>query len=167
MKPEMLISVSATVIALASLWVSFTESRSIRSHNRQSVRPLLQIRRVLNFEGTRTGIQLVNAGLGPAIVTTSVVRVDGEVVGGWDLQTYRQLTRGHSVSPKVSTLQPGVPVLTGQVVYLLFLDDFDGDEHAWFWRLVSERLMVEIFYESLYGGENFRAVLVPPWEPPA
>ena len=64
MKPETLISVSATVIALASLWVSFTESRSIRSHHRQSVRPLLQIRRVLNFEGTRTGIQLFNAGLG-------------------------------------------------------------------------------------------------------
>lgn len=167
MKPETLISVSATVIALASLWVSFTESRNIRSHNRQSVRPLLQIRRVLNFEGARTGIQLINAGLGPAIVTTSIVRVDGEVVGGWDLKTYRQLTRGHSASPKVSTLQSGVPVLTGQVVHLLFFDDFDRDEHAWFWTLVSERLMVEIFYESLYGGENFRAVLIPPWESPA
>ncbi|MFF9034076.1 hypothetical protein ACF090_01215 [Streptomyces sp. NPDC014892] len=124
MKPQTLISVSATVIALASLWVSFTESRSIRSHNRQSVRPLLQIRRVLNFEGTRTGIQLVNAGLGPAIVTTTIVR-------------------------------------------LLFSDDFERDAHAWFWALVSERLMIEIFYESMYGGENFRAVLIPPWETPA
>ncbi|MDX2943285.1 MULTISPECIES: hypothetical protein [Streptomyces] len=167
MKPETLISMSATVIALASLWVSFTESRSIRSHNRQSVRPLLQIRRVLNFEGTRTGIQLVNAGLGPAVVTRSVVRVDGDVVGEWDLRMYRQLTRGHSVQPKVSTLQPGVPVLSGQVVHLLFFDDFDQSEHAWFWTLVSERLMVEIFYESMYGGENFRAALVPPWEPPS
>ncbi|MFF9773098.1 hypothetical protein ACF1HJ_05365 [Streptomyces sp. NPDC013978] len=167
MKPETLISVSATVIALASLWVSFTESRSIRSHNRQSVRPLLQIRRVLNFEGTRTGIQLVNAGLGPAIVTTTIVRLDGEVVGQWDLKAYRQLTRGRSVQPKVSTLQPGVPVLTGQVVHLLFLDDFERDAHAWFWALVSERLMIEIFYESMYGGENFRAVLIPPWETPA
>ncbi|WP_234379514.1 hypothetical protein [Streptomyces caniscabiei] len=167
MKPETLISMSATVIALASLWVSFTESRSIRSHNRQSVRPLLQIRRVLNFEGTRTGIQLVNAGLGPTVVTRSVVRVDGDVVGEWDLRMYRQLTRGHSVQPKVSTLQPGVPVLSGQVVHLLFFDDFDQSEHAWFWTLVSERLMVEIFYESMYGGENFRAALVPPWEPPS
>lgn len=167
MKPETLISMSATVIALASLWVSFTESRSIRSHNRQSVRPLLQIRRVLNFEGTRTGIQLVNAGLGPAVVTRSVVRVDGDVIGEWDLRMYRRLTRGHSVQPKVSTLQPGVPVLSGQVVHLLFLDDFDQGEHAWFWTLVSERLMVEIFYESMYGGENFRAALVPPWELPS
>lgn len=167
MKPEIWISVSATMIALASLWVSFTESRNIRSHNRQSVRPLLQIRRVLNFEGTRTGIQLVNAGLGPAIVTRSVVQVDGEVIGEWDLRTYRQLTRGRSVHPKVSTLQPGVPVLSGQVVHLLFLDDFDQRDHAWFWALVSERLMVEIFYESMYGGENFRAVLIPPWETPS
>lgn len=166
MKPETVISVAATVIALAALWVSFTESRSIRSHNRQSVRPLLQIRRVLTFEGSRTGIQLVNAGLGPAIVTSSVVRVDGEVLGEWDLKTYRRLTQGHSVHPKVSTLQPGVPVLSGQVVHLLFFDDFDRAEHAWFWTLVSERLMVEIYYESMYGGENFRAVLIPPWEPP-
>lgn len=165
MKPEIMISVSATVIALASLWVSITESRSNRAHNRQSVRPLLQIRRVLNFEGRRTGIHVVNAGLGPAIVTRTTVRLDGEVVGEWDLNTYRRVTHGMPLWPKVSTLQQGVPVLTGQVVYLLFLDDFDPDEHAWFWRLTSSRLSIEILYESLYGGENFRAVMVPRSDP--
>ncbi|MDX2822024.1 hypothetical protein PV416_13165 [Streptomyces ipomoeae] len=125
------------------------------------MRPLLKIRRVKNFEASRTGIQVVNAGLGPAIVTTTIVRLDGETVGEWDRKTYRRLMDGPPVWPKVSTLTEGVPVLTGQVLHLLFLDDFDSDEHAWFWTLVSERLSIEIFYESLYGGENFRAVLKP------
>ncbi|WP_307835343.1 hypothetical protein [Streptomyces adelaidensis] len=125
------------------------------------MRPLLRIWRVRNFEGSRTGIKVVNAGLGPAIVTATVVRLDGEVLGEWDRSTYRRVTQGQPVRPKVSTLKQGVPLLTGQELYLMFLDDYDPAEHGWFWRLVSERLSIEIFYESMYGGENFRCVLDP------
>ncbi|MDX2755363.1 hypothetical protein, partial [Streptomyces scabiei] len=161
MKPEIVISVSATVIALASLWVSFTESRSTRAHNRQSVRPLLQIRRVKNAEGGRTGIQVLNAGLGPALVTGTTVWLDGAEIGGWGHESHRLITAGLSVEPRHSTLPRGLPLLTGKELPLLVLDDFDPVAHEPFWRLVTERLRIEIRYESLYGGEEFRAVKGP------
>lgn len=161
MQADTVIAVSATVIALGSFWANFTEVRSTRSHNRQSVRPLLQIRRARSYEDQITGIKVINAGLGPAIVTKTVVQLDGEVIGQWNLQTYRHITAPLPMKPKVLTLFQGVPLLAGQSQFLLHIDNFNPDQHAWFWELISERLTIEIFYESLYGGENFKAVTPP------
>lgn len=79
MSAETVIAVAATVIALGSLWVSWAQTRAARLHNRQSVRPLLRIRRIRQDD--MVGLKLVNAGLGPAVVTRSVVRLDGAAAG--------------------------------------------------------------------------------------
>lgn len=83
MRAETVIAVAAAVIALGSLWVSRDQTRAVREHNRRSVRPILEIRRVRDREAGRTGYRLVNAGLGPAVVTDTVVHWDGERVGAW------------------------------------------------------------------------------------
>lgn len=82
MSAETVIAVAATVIALGSLWVSWAQTRAARLHNRQSVRPLLRIRRIRQDD--MVGLKLVNAGLGPAVVTRSVVRLDGAAAGEWN-----------------------------------------------------------------------------------
>ncbi|MDX3247461.1 hypothetical protein [Streptomyces sp. ME18-1-4] len=66
MQAETVMAVAATVVALGSLWVGYSQGKAARVHNRQSLRP---------------GFQVVDAGLGPAVVTDSVVRWDGVVVG--------------------------------------------------------------------------------------
>ncbi|MFB8208464.1 hypothetical protein [Streptomyces sp. NPDC056010] len=57
--------------------------------------------------------------------------------------------------PKAHSLRPGAVVLAGQSAFLLSLDEFSDDRHGWFRDLVTRRLVIEVRYESLYGGENF------------
>ncbi|WP_060904472.1 hypothetical protein [Streptomyces scabiei] len=146
------IAVCATVIALVSLWISLVQTKAAREHNRQSVRPLLQIRRI---KDDVAGLEIINAGLGPAIVTKTLVTFDGENVGAWDLETYHRVTRSFPFRPKVMTLVEGQALIPGQKRYLLHVDGFKVDEHNWFWELISQRMLIEVRYESLYGGEDF------------
>lgn len=149
------IAVAATVIALGSFWVSYTQARDSRRHSRQSVRPALQIRRVKHYKGTEAGLNVINAGLGPAVVTRSVVRLDGEVLGEWDYHTQQLLADSLPARPKAHSMRSGAMMLPGQSTWLLSLDVFHDDQHQWFWELISRRLVIEIYYESLYGGEDF------------
>lgn len=59
--------------------------------------------------------------------------------------------------PKVKTFVTGAALIPGERSYLLHLEERDGRESAWFWELISTRLLIEIRYESLYGGEDFVA----------
>ncbi|MEU1469395.1 hypothetical protein ABZ434_14370 [Streptomyces sp. NPDC005761] len=160
MSSDTVTAVAAIVIALGSLWVSYTQARDSRRHGRQSVRPMLHMRRVKEYEGTEAGLNVVNAGLGPAIVTSSAVRLDGEAMGQWDYHTQQRILSSFPVRPKAHSLRPGAVVLAGQSAFLLSLDEFSDAQHDWFWDLITRRLVIEIRYESLYGGENF--VVTPP-----
>jgi hypothetical protein len=53
-------------------------------------------------------------------------------------------------------------------MYLLSVDDYDPDSpsHLEFRELVTQRLSLEIRYESLYGGESYIAVFRPSATPP-
>ncbi|MFE4961168.1 hypothetical protein ACFRCW_46640 [Streptomyces sp. NPDC056653] len=113
------------------------------------------MRRVKEYEGTEAGLYVVNAGLGPAIVTSSVVRLDGEAIGQWDYHTQQRLLSSFPTQPKARSLSPGAVVLAGQSTFLLSLDEYSDAQHGWFWDLITRRLVIEICYESLYGGENF------------
>ncbi|MFI6440942.1 hypothetical protein [Streptomyces sp. NPDC050759] len=149
------IAICAAVIALGSLWTSWVQTRSARKHNRQSVRPLLQIRRVKRYGDTTARLDVINAGLGPAIVTRTLVTLDGETIGQWNLNTYRTVARPLPFYPKVTTLAEGTAILIGQKIHLLHIDDYNDEEHRWFWDLITQRMFIEIRYESLYGGEDF------------
>ncbi|MFJ2826285.1 hypothetical protein ACIPC1_01505 [Streptomyces sp. NPDC087263] len=161
MNSDTVTAISATAIALCSLWVSYTQTRATRQHNRQSVKPLLEMRTVKGYDDHKAGLQIINAGLGPAIVTNSVVQLDGETIGHWNLHAYHLATASMSARPKVYCVGPGAVILAGQTSFLLHVETFRDDEHDGFWELVTQRLVIEIHYESLYGGENFRAALSP------
>ncbi|WP_405932568.1 hypothetical protein [Streptomyces sp. NBC_00827] len=154
-------AISATAIALCSLWLGYSQIKATRLHNRQSVRPLLVMRRVKGYEDHKAGLRIINAGLGPAIVTNSVVRLDGEDIGHWNPHAHDRVAENLPVRPKVYSLRPGAVVLAGQSAFLLHLDEFSEDEHGWFWELITQRLVIEIHYESLYGGEHFKAAPPP------
>ncbi|GAB2863059.1 hypothetical protein GCM10027176_76140 [Actinoallomurus bryophytorum] len=163
MNANTVIAVCATVIALGSLWISYTQARATESHNRQTVRPLLKIRRIKNYANQETGLQIINAGLGPAIITESVVSLDGKIIGQWNLDTYHKVVAVAAlpIEPYVYTAFSGTTILVGQTSFLLHLDDYVDEEHDWFWKLISQRIDIEIHYESLYGGEDYRVELPP------
>jgi hypothetical protein len=151
------IAVCAVVIAGASLVVSVSEARATRKHNRYSVRPILKL--TTSFpEGKKAGLILSNSGLGPAAVTTSSLSLDGESLREFDEPTVNRVRDHLSIRPSAVTLGRQTFLHTNYDRFLLSVDPYDPKKHQEFLKLIRHRLRVEIRYDSLYGGEQFRAV---------
>jgi hypothetical protein len=158
-------AICATVIAVASLTVSIQQTQAIRHHNRQSVRPLLEVwtRRTM---GGFTGISLVNYGLGPAIITRTVLTLDGVILGSWDEPTVNALRETLESRPHALTFHRQQAIPAGFDAGLLYLNEYDQNEHAWFSELIRHRISLVIYYESLHGGEGFKVTLNSAARPP-
>lgn len=63
MEPGTFVAMCAAVIALLSLVVTIVQVRATRTHNRKSVRPVLQIGDTFH-RGEQAGLLLSNVGLG-------------------------------------------------------------------------------------------------------
>ncbi len=148
-------AICAVIIALASLVVTLMEARASRKHNRQSVRPVLQIVRVRLHDDTRTGLKVRNVGLGPAVIVGTTVLLDGNPVGRWDRETFVHLVGANKPAPFFSSLYDKAVIPPGDEQFLIFIDPFKERHHSWFWKLIAYRLTFEVRYESIYGGENY------------
>jgi hypothetical protein len=158
MSAETVVAICAVVIALASLGVSVWQAHVTRQHNRHSVRPVLQLHRGVH-EGARSGIKLVNVGLGPAVVVSTRVTLDGEVVGSWDKTSADVVRTGLPAHLNAVTFGQVEVLAPGYDEYLLSLPTYDPLVHAPIEDIFSWRLGIAINYESLYGGEDFEVVL--------
>nr|WP_107908977.1 hypothetical protein [Streptomyces chartreusis] len=105
MDSETVVAACAVVIAVASLAVSVYEARATRQHNRYSVRPIFQLQRGMS-KGQKAGIKLINSGLGPAVVVSSTLTVDGHVIGAWNKVGADRARAGLVVRPYAVTLSP-------------------------------------------------------------
>lgn len=76
-------AVCAVIIALASLVITLMEARAAREHNRQSVRPVLQIVRFRLHGDMRTGLKIRNVGLGPAVIVSTSVKLEKRSPAWW------------------------------------------------------------------------------------
>lgn len=160
MNANTITAICATAIAVFSLAVSVQQARAVREHNRQSVRPLLQLSHSRERGGIM-GIMIVNCGLGPAIITGTVLKLDGHLLGSWDEATVNSFREDFKPRPGATTFINGFTLPAGYNDYLLAIDNFDldSDSHLEFWKLIRHRLDLEIRYESLYGGERYKAIL--------
>jgi hypothetical protein len=158
MTPELVTAISSVVIAVLALVVTVYQSVLTRKHNRQTVRPVLQLRCGFRL-GEIAGLHLANVGLGPAVIRSSAVSVDGRHLGSFDKKTVDVLRGDQRPRPSASTLNEVAVLPAGYTEHLLQVDDFDPDLawHAEFATLVTRTLSLEITYDSLYGGEQFVA----------
>jgi hypothetical protein len=154
MNASIVVAICATVIAVLSLTVSVYEARVTRRHDRISVRPFLALRVGLR-QGQVAGLQLTNAGLGPAAITKTVLTLDGESLGEFSEVSVNELRSRLSIRPAAVTFRKTI-LATDYDQFLLSVDPFDPTEHAEFADLVKHRLGMEIHYESLYGGEDYK-----------
>jgi hypothetical protein len=159
MDASVVVAICATVIAVASLAVSVYEARATRRHNRISVRPFLELRVGLS-QGRTAGLQLINAGLGPAAITRTVLTLDGEPLGEFSEASVNVLRSKLSVRPAAVTFRRTI-LAADYDQFLLSINSFDRTEHAEFADLLRHRLGMEIHYESLYGGEGYKAERKP------
>ena len=165
MNTETVVAVCAVVIAVASFVVSVFEVRATRQHNRHAVRPILQLHHGWPPGGT-AGVRLTNVGLGPAVVTRTVLSLDGQVIGAWNRRDVDALRDGLPVRPDAVTFGEREVIPTAHAQYLLSVDGYDPRAHAGLRELVEHRLTLEVRYESLYGGEDFDVTLRPGGDPP-
>jgi hypothetical protein len=111
-------------------------------------------------QGHRAGLQLINAGLGPAAITRTVLTLDGETLGEFSEASINILRGKPSVRPAAVTFTKTI-LATGYDQFLLSVEPFDRTGHAEFADLVRHRLGLEIHHESLYGGEGCKTE----WKP--
>jgi hypothetical protein len=109
--------------------------------------------------GGQAGIKFVNYGLGPAIITRSLVSLDGRDLGAWNRASANNLREELPVRPSALTFHDGQAVPPGFDEFLLCLEGYDREEHAWFEQLIRQWVRLEIHYESLYGGDGFKVCL--------
>jgi hypothetical protein len=76
------IALSAVVISLCALVVSFVEVSVMRSDQRASVWPYLDVGISYSSDGFR--VTAVNRGLGPALIESVRIDVDGDPVRDWN-----------------------------------------------------------------------------------
>jgi hypothetical protein len=156
------IAICSVVIAVASLAVSAYVAWATRRHNRLSVQPLLGFRTTYSAKGT-SGLLLINSGLGPARIIESKLTYDGVQFGPFNesnVNKFRSYLKAHdpqSVRPNATTLGGQLVLDTDYQQFLLRIGPCDQSELAKF-RQVIEGLKLEIWYESIYGGEGFTAV---------
>ena len=136
------------------------QTDAMRQHNRHSVRPILQLHRGWP-PGGRAGIRLINSGLGPAVIVDSTLSVDCEVLGAWNAPSVDRVRDRLPVRPSGVTFNQGEVIATDYEQYLLSVARYDPQNHADVENLINRRLTLKIRYESLYGGENYTAVLRP------
>jgi hypothetical protein len=154
MNASIVVAICATVIAVLSLAVSVGEARATRRHNRITVRPFLELRVDLRQDG-KAGLQLINAGLGPAAITRTVLSLDGQSLGEYGEESVNVLRSKLSVRPSAVTFRKTL-LAADYDQFLLSIGPFDRAKHVEFAELLRHRLGLEIHYESLYGGEDYK-----------
>lgn len=155
---EAIIGVSSAIIALCALVLSIWQGVQMRRHNRLSFRPHLDAWRHADPEKGYYAVDLINNGLGPAIVKSFVVKVDGKQIFGDGTEPIEKALRivfpnfpyqascsyvakGYSLAAKEQCKIAAVQ-FTGSVLpaHNLVQDAFN-------------RADLEIVYKSVYGEE--------------
>jgi hypothetical protein len=160
------IAICSVVIAVASLAVSAYVARATRKHNRLSVQPLLGFTTTFRAGGI-VGLRLANSGLGPARIIRSQLTYEKERFGEFNKSNVdkfrrRLEERDHlTVRPHATTLGRQPFLDKDYQEFLLSIDPCDPSELDKFRQVIEGQLWLEIWYESIYGREGFKAVYYP------
>ena len=81
-EPETFIAVAALVVSVSAVAVGLYEAQLQRAHDRAEVWPHVEISTFVTPKGASLFVE--NTGLGPAIIKSVVVTVDGKPRRNWD-----------------------------------------------------------------------------------
>ena len=80
--PEMLTALSAVFIGVVALIIGAYQAKVASDQRAASVWPYLEVARY-SIQGNKYGLNIVNKGVGPAIIKQMDVLVDGKPMTGW------------------------------------------------------------------------------------
>jgi hypothetical protein len=145
---DRIMSVSAIVAAIAAVVVAAYEARINREYQRISVWPRLQ--QSNSFVPGQPYLRIVsNVGVGPALIRSVQVSVDGVPLRTWPEVIDALIdkpVRGHLYT----SLNAGAVLLPSKDINVLELPA--GEEAKLFWeQITTPRVSIQICYSSLYG----------------
>ncbi len=137
-------AVIAALIGLLAIFISGYTAWSVRQQTRAQVWPHLE----LSWSTNRQGILALNPGVGPAIVRSVVVRVDGKPQPNWSgVLKALGLAKDH-VHIQQSTLA-GFVLSPGETYRFLIIPD--RDQYEKFAALAKERMDIRACFCSTLG----------------
>lgn len=142
-EPETFIAIAALVVSVSAVGVGLYEASLQRHHDRAEVWPHVEIQVFTHATGAT--LTLENSGIGPAIIQSAVVTVDGHEQHNWN-ETLRTLNGAEPAQFGNSTavlhgLRPGDR--------LTLLDLPVADIPHDFWKSIA-RVGVRICYASVF-----------------
>src|SRR3954464_193070 len=144
-EPETFIAVAALIVSVTAVVVGIYEAQLQRTHDRAEVWPHLEISTFIEPQGA--ALKLTNTGLGPAIVHTIAVSVDGKPQRNWDEALETLLARPQAPPHNNSTVTEHA-FRAGDEITLLGIGKADLPPHFWEW---VGRLSVRVCYSSVFG----------------
>jgi hypothetical protein len=152
----MIVAVSSLVVALAAVAVTIWQGMLTRKHNRLSVLPRLRI----DFDhptGGEVVVTLMNTGLGPAVINSYEVRVDGapSPVSGMLRLGHAVIGLGLVESFYAYAPAPSDVFAAGEKRTLLsFRPAKDNDQERDRIHTALARVTLDFAYESMYGDKQ-------------
>lgn len=143
-EPEMIVAWSAMFISLLALLATMYEANLERENQLLSVWPRLTIQvHLSNTQGY--GIEVSNKGLGPAIVKTAKIKVDGKQLHSWE-GAFRELKVSGSLTVITSSLDSSI-ISQNEIVTAIKVEDAIGGYNV---GKVNHRIGLEVCYCSVY-----------------
>ncbi len=151
---DTIVSISAIIIALASIVVTTWQGIETRKHNRLSVSPKLE----LIFESGKNnfGYVLTNNGLGPSIITGKRIFIDGEEIRYTGFSGYEEFIDKLGLNDRdVShgAIYPGRTIRANEKIHIIRFYLAKDDELEKILPEVYKRISIEISYKSMYDEE--------------
>jgi hypothetical protein len=142
-----LVSASAMLVALSSLGIALYEARMTREHDKLSVWPYVGTYHTMTDSGTSFEVQ--NVGIGPAVVRSFQLRVDGKRRRDWgDVLGALGVPSLEGVPNYYSSFGRGTVILPGKQIRLFYIGA--GNAARVFHREAGPRMVARVCYCSLY-----------------
>jgi hypothetical protein len=154
---EIWVAMASAVIAICALGVTIWQGRQNYKHNKLSVRPFLgtfEYRDIINNNTGRLTFELMNCGIGPAIIKNFVLFYDGKEVSRNNRKTYYAFLQNLLADfgrLEISMYSPGAAMQIGEKLLLLSFDyDFKKQDIGF-----TNKLNLIVDYQSIYENKVF------------
>ena len=157
------IGIAASVTAIAAVVVSIWQGVQQRRHNVLSVRPALSFDKDVAADGTLLGIDLKNAGTGPALIKRFVIYVDDRPVSDGQGDVWEAAEKVLNLAnPQLHFTEfyydPGdsMPANEEKRIIGIEREDYNklSDSDKALWKNALSRIRIKVEYTSIYE-ENF------------
>lgn len=153
---EAVAAIASTVIALCALALSIWQGYLSRKHNRISVRPHLTMWNHKYHNDGLYAADIVNNGIGPAIIKCFSIKLDGKKIEGKEtepmVKLLQTLLKGFEYDSRQSFLSPGYAMAANETRQLVKIR-FKGEKKPSpiFIEESFKKADIYIEYESMYG----------------